>query len=73
MGKLIQLKISFLKTFIRFIEKIKIEIGREIKEYRGQLEEVYEEMTVFDMSSVTDKKTKVTVIINHIMKNGKYR
>ena len=52
-------------TFIRFIEKIKIEIGREIKEYRGQLEEVYEEMTVYDMSSVTDKKTKVTVNINH--------
>ena len=51
-------------TFIRFIEKIKIEIGREIKEYRGQLEEVYEEMTVYDMSSVTDKKTKVTVNIN---------
>ena len=64
MGKLIRLKMSLFYAFIRFIEKIKIEVGREIKEYRGQLEEVYEEMTVYDMSSVTDKKTKVTVNIN---------
>ena len=46
------------------MEKFKIEIGREVKEYRGQLEEVYEEMIIKDMSSIQDKKKKITVDIN---------
>ena len=47
--------------FFRFIEKLKIEIGREVKEYRGQLEEVYEEMIIKDMTNIQDKKKKLTV------------